>query len=60
VGNPVEEEELSEILAKGCRVRGRDICTFEVLTVMTSITQLATTTVRREMMFRTRMTFRII
>jgi hypothetical protein len=34
--------------------------TFEVLTVMTSITQLAMAINRRTMMFKTRMTFRIM
>lgn len=59
VGDAIEEEELVRLLAGDRRVKdgGR---TLEVLTVMTSMIQLATTTRRREMMLSARMTFKVM
>jgi hypothetical protein len=60
MGYTIKEEELYNMLA-ALSYRGRGPWrTFEVWTVLTSMTQLATTTVRSAMMLRTRMTFRTI
>jgi hypothetical protein len=58
MGDTIKEKELSNMSA-AISHQGRGARrTFEVWTVLTSMTQLATTTVRSAMMLRTRMTFR--
>lgn len=58
VGDAVEEKELVGLLVRGLVGDGKKL-TLEVLTVMTSMIQLATTTSRSAMMFITRMTLRM-